>query len=177
MKLARLRQMDVDELASRCRQQAVKWLERTCGSPRGGRIRDLDVAAVLRDGPQRFFAGATDPGTASAVRQRYPHLPAILTAEAESVLRGQFDLLSYRGLPFGHPIDWHLDPISGRQAPRLHWSRLDPLDFATVGDSKIVWELNRHQWMVRLGLAYRLTGDERYAEAVARRCLEWIDAN
>ena len=32
-------------------------------------------------------------------------------------------------------------------------------------DSKVVWELNRHQWLVRLGQAYQLTGDERYTRA------------
>src|SRR5216117_3627306 len=53
----------------------------------------------------------------------------------------------------------------------------DPLDRALVGDSKVVWELNRHQWMVRLGQAYRLTGDVRYAEACARYVTQWMDAN
>ena len=37
------------------------------------------------------------------------------------------------------------------------------LDFVEVGDAKITWELNRHQHLVTLAKAYRLTGDERYA--------------
>ena len=46
-----------------------------------------------------------------------------------------------------------------------------------VGDSKVVWELNRHQWLVHLGEAYCLTGDERYAAVFADRVRAWMAAN
>jgi hypothetical protein len=46
-----------------------------------------------------------------------------------------------------------------------------------VGDHKVTWELNRHQWLVGLGQAYRLSGDERYAQAFADRIVEWHRAN
>jgi hypothetical protein len=59
----------------------------------------------------------------------------------------------------------------------VHWSQIDPLDTDTVGDSKVIWELSRHQWLVRLGQAYRLTGDERYAEACVAHIDAWIEAN
>ncbi len=67
--------------------------------------------------------------------------------------------------------------MAKRQAPLRHWTRLDPLDVATVGDSKVVWELNRHQWLVGLGQAYRLTGDERYARMFADTIRDWLRAN
>jgi len=41
----------------------------------------------------------------------------------------------------------------------------------------VVWELNRHQWLVRLGAAYRLTGDERYARVFAADVRAWLAAN
>jgi hypothetical protein len=28
------------------------------------------------------------------------------------------------------------------------------------GDHKVVWELNRHQWFVHLGLAHVITGED-----------------
>src|SRR5206468_3292666 len=77
----------------------------------------------------------------------------------------------------GDPVEWNLDPISGRRAPRVHWSLIEPLDHATNGDSKVVWELNRHQWMVRLGQAFRLTGDDRLARMFAGHVLDWLRAN
>ena len=36
-----------------------------------------------------------------------------------------------------------------------------------IGDKKIVWELNRHQYFTTLGQAYWLTGDERYAQPLS----------
>jgi hypothetical protein len=46
-----------------------------------------------------------------------------------------------------------------------------------MGDPKVIWELNRHQWLVTLGQAYRLTGDETYAETFASSVQEWMSAN
>jgi hypothetical protein len=100
-----------------------------------------------------------------------------IMSTANAICRGRFDLLGYRALHFGDPVDWHLDPISGLRAPLVHWSRLDPLDPAGLGDSKVVWELNRQQWLLYLGQAYRLSEDERYAEATVRYVQEWMRAN
>ena len=73
-----------------------------------------------------------------------------------------------------------LAPRSGESAsgPRsCTGADVDFLDAGRVGDSKVVWELNRHQWLVRLGQAYRMTGDERYAERFAATIVEWTRAN
>ena len=40
-----------------------------------------------------------------------------------------------------------------------------------------MWELGRHQWLVELGQAYRLTGDERYAQGMAAHVVAWLEAN
>jgi hypothetical protein len=41
----------------------------------------------------------------------------------------------------------------------------------------VTWELSRQQWLVGLGQAYRLTGDERYAEAAVHAFEHWLRAN
>jgi len=64
-----------------------------------------------------------------------------------------------------------------RRSPLVHWSRIDPLDPALVGDSKIVWELNRHQWIVELAQAWAMTGDQRYADKCFDSIDAWLDAN
>jgi hypothetical protein len=125
--------------------------------------------------PQRFFSG-TDRPSLTTLSERFPDARRQVLADADQRLSLRFDLLGYRGLWFGDPIDWSLDPVWARRTPLVHWSRLNPLD-ASVGDSKIVWELNRHQWVVRLAQAHALTGDSRYAEACVRVVDEWIDAN
>jgi hypothetical protein len=188
--------MGVRELADRSRQEAWKRLERS-RAPRAswprvtaargaGRPAPAAVPAWMRGagtgdaggvGSPRFFAGAADDSTAALARARQPAWCERIVARAETLCRGRFDLLGYRELSFGDPLDWHLDPVSGRRAPLVHWSRVEPLDALRVGDSKVVWELNRHQWLTQLALAHRLTGDGRYAEVFARHVGAWLRAN
>jgi hypothetical protein len=125
---------------------------------------------------ERFFKGFEHASTTAARAARAPESRQIIS-NADEICQGRFDVLSYRGLDFGDPVDWHLDPCSGRRTPHVHWSRLDPLDSELVGDSKVVWELNRHQWLLHLGQAYQFTGDERYAAAFARYVRQWMGAN
>ena len=51
-------------------------------------------------------------------------------------MQNRFDLLGYRTLSFGDPIDWHLDPVWSRRAPRVHWSQLNTLDPAALATAK-----------------------------------------
>jgi hypothetical protein len=131
----------------------------------------------LDGGPGRFFEGAVSAAVPALLGQRMPDAAAAVRMDAEAIMRGRFDLLGYRDLSFGSPPDWHLDPVSGRRAPLTHWSRIDALDAERVGDSKVIWELNRHQWLVRLGQAYRLNREERYARRFAETIRDWKRAN
>jgi len=104
-----------------------------------------------------------------------------IIAAAEALCRNEFDLLGYEALRFtsaeGGEIDWHLDSVSGKRAPFVHWSRIDPLNPAQLGDSKVVWELNRHQWLLQLGQAYRFTGEARYARKYVEALTDWMEKN
>jgi hypothetical protein len=188
--LRRLWRMPAREIAHRTWSEAAKWRERLAF---GGPALDdrawlrVHAPALASPGaalalfrtqlPERFFAGAADASIAAAIEQRFPDSRPQVIAAAERALAGRFDLLGYKGLSFGSPIDWHLDPLSFRRAPFAHWSRLDPLDASLVGDSKVVWELNRHQWLLTLAQAWRYTGDERYARACAAAIDDWRRAN
>ena len=125
-----------------------------------------------------FFAGALDAeATAALVADRWPAERLATIAAADRLRAGRFDLLGYRDLSFGDPIDWWLDPLAGRRAPDLPWRRVAYLSPDVVGDHKLVWELNRLQHLVTLARAYAATGDERYARCVADRLTAWMDAN
>jgi hypothetical protein len=175
--LERVRRMPLDELLCRGRQEAWKRLERTWRLPRAPRVDPRAASCIRERAGARFFAGASHPLTPQLLSERMPEARTALQAEADRLLEARFDLLGYRSLSFGSPIDWQFDPVSDRRPPRVHWSRLNPLDFSQVGDSKVVWELNRHQWMVRLAQAARVTGGEQYAQAMADHVRRWIDAN
>jgi hypothetical protein len=183
--------MSISEVAYRARQEASKLVDRT--RP-GGRTPAEALELFLRRAPEfadatgalerfrsivphRFFAGATQPSTIQMVRAGAPESCAAIVASAARIARGRFDLLGYSQLAFGDPIDWHRDPVSGRRAPDLHWSRIDPLDAAAVGDSKVVWELNRHQWLITLAQAHQFTGDPRYIRTAAEYFDGWLAAN
>jgi Heparinase II/III-like protein/Heparinase II/III N-terminus len=183
MNLRRLPQMNVAEVAGRTRQEVSKWWDRMAASSarrrRAGSAPDSErQLESFRVGvPGRFFAGAAEEGTPALLAERLPNLLREVIVRAEQALDGHFDLLGYRGLSFGDPVDWRFDPISRRRSPLVHWSCLDPLDSATGGDSKVVWELNRHQWLADLGQAYRMTGDERYGRALAAYVTGWLESN
>jgi hypothetical protein len=170
MRTERLLSLTASEVASRARQELSKWLERVHPWA-GGHVSSADLdrqVRALADGPGPDGAG---------LKLLAPADIADRLDAAERLLAGRFDLLGYRDLHFGDPIDWHLDPVSSRRAPLVHWSRLDPLAFQRVGDAKVTWELNRHQWLVTLAQAYALSGDERYAEALVGHLDAWLSAN
>ena len=176
MKLRRILHADLAELRCRGAQELAKRMDRLRGAGHraDGLARPVDRAGLEAG---RFFEGPSDDNVTRLIATRMPEAGAAIIAEADAVRHGRFDLLGYGGLDFGDPVDWHLDPILGVRSPIMHWSRLDPLDVATVGDSKVVWELSRHQWAVRLAQAYRLTKDAAYARAFADYLDGWLEAN
>jgi hypothetical protein len=100
-----------------------------------------------------------------------------LVSRADAVLDGRFPLLGFEALRFGAPIDWQRDPLSDRRASLVHWSRVPYLDASQVGDHKLTWEVNRHQWVMWLAQAWLLTRDEKYVDAVVAFIDAWIIAN
>lgn len=148
----------------------------------GGEVPALEAPALLsefraRTSPQ-FFASCNDlSATAAEFRRRWPEAEAQLLARADRAAAGRFDLLGHPDLDFGYPVDWLLNPVSGRREPLAHWSTIEEVESGEAGDKKVVWELNRHQHFVTLGRAYRATGDERYADAFVGQLTSWAEAN
>jgi hypothetical protein len=116
--------------------------------------------------------------TIEIFRQKFsgPGIANVLE-RAEKIIDGKFDLLGYTSLDFGTAVDWHFEPIQRKHLPLKHWKQFDELDSEETGDKKIVWELNRHQHFFTLGIAYRLTGEERYAATFARHIESWMEQN
>jgi hypothetical protein len=186
-RVRRVRRMPLAEIAGRGRQEGAKLVDRVTASRRAvdpSRILREHAPALARPGaamemlrcaaPRRFFAGVEHPKRVASLLPE--HCEAVVKS-ADATLCSRFDLLGYRALWFGDPIDWHRDPVWSRQSPPLHWTQLNPLDAGAIGDSKIVWELNRHQWITRLGQAHALTGDEKYAQGALSAIDSWIEAN
>jgi hypothetical protein len=138
---------------------------------------DLCEHFRLRSAPPFFGSFQSPEKTATTFKSRWPNRAQELITKANRIISGKFDLLGFKNLSFGDPIDWHFEPISGKRIPLLHWSKLDYLDVDIAGDKKIIWELNRHQYFQTLGQAYWLTGEERYARTFVWHLGAWMDAN
>jgi hypothetical protein len=131
----------------------------------------------LRTKPHFFASFDEREATLAQLRHRWPEAERSVIERAEKNREGRFDLLGLSDLDFGNPVDWHLEPVSGKRAPRDHWSKIDYLDAEIAGDKKIVWELNRHQHFTTLGRAYWYTRDERFSAAFITHLTLWMDEN
>ena len=66
--------------------------------------------------PRHFFDGAVSDRTPRLLIDRMPGAVDAIVKVAEAACQGRFDLLGYEGLSFGDPVDWRLDPVSGRRS-------------------------------------------------------------
>ena len=181
MNLQKLKNASLHELRVRVAQRVSAFSERRGWStllkfPNDNGLPSLEHFR-LRSTPTFFASFQSPDATTAAFKSRFPETAQRLINKADRIVEGRFDLLGFKDLSFGNPIDWHFEPVSGKRIPRLHWSQLDYLDAGLAGDKKIIWELNRHQYFTTLGQAYWLTGDETYARKFAQHLDSWMDAN
>jgi glycosyltransferase involved in cell wall biosynthesis len=192
-KLRKIRSMGFAELSVRATQSLSILSERKGWSSLTKLPSDKDLNRLLAFPDQEaqdfldhfrtrttpsFFESFNQPeAVLTELRHRWPLVEAQIIAEADQIVAGHFDLLGLKQVHFGDPIDWRLEPVSRRSAPHVHWSEIDYLDPQIAGDKKITWELNRHQHFIKLGQAYWLTGDEKYARAFVSQLNSWMDQN
>ena len=164
------------ELHDRGRQELRKrWdlLAVRCGLPSAPRSNPRRSPP-----PGRFFFDPGDvPAVCAALHRELPEQTASVLADAEAICRRHFPLLGFDALDFGAELDWQRDIVHGQRAPRDPWFRIPYLSFDAVGDHKIIWELNRHQHLVTLAKACRLSGDARFAEEAVRQWQHWQREN
>ena len=177
LQLARLRSMSRDEFVDRVSQQIHARVD----AYHYHRGHDFTAGELLELPPQRqgrfFFSSSEIPAIVELLRVRYPAVAASILAAAERLLQHRFHLLGFESLDYGPEIDWHLDVVHGKRGPRKPAFRVQYLNFEEVGDAKITWELNRHQHLVTLAKAYRLSGDARYALEIISQWNSWRAAN
>jgi len=177
---ARLRRMGRDEFFDRCRQGVAKrsdcllsWLghDFTTSSKRSGSTK----------GENFFFTPRSVDSILMLLKQRLPGRAEQIVEEADRICRHQFDLLGYQSLNYNKAtdwdIDWHWDAVHRKRAPKKAFDRIQYLSYVQCGDSKVIWELNRHQHFVTLAKAYRLTHDARYADETLRQWRHWQAEN
>jgi len=169
--------MSLSEISFRLRQQATARLDLAryrLGMDFQSRMREQRKSFT----PGRFFFPPTEvPRLCSLMKRLLPTETNRVIEHAERICRHQFDLLAYRNIDCGNEIDWHRDYVHHKRAPLKPWFRIKYLDFDEVGDSKIIWELNRCQHLVVLAKAYRLTGEQKFATELFGQWNDWLRRN
>ena len=131
-----------------------------------------------------------DPAFHAGFAPRLP-LPDTCTARADvpgsESAQQTIDLAnqiqSHRFPVFGMTIDtgpeirWRRDYLRGIETGLIYFRRIPYLDSALSGDHKVIWELNRHQHLLVLAQAYRLTGEARYLDEIRAQLESWIAGN
>ena len=137
------------------------------------------AARSLFDGPLDHSRAGADSAhqTAKALAIDDQSLAASLGRSVADIRRGRIGLMGFGPLSLGNPPDWHRDGESGVVAPRLHWSRIPYLDPATVGDHKIVWEVNRHQYLLGPALLWNMDGRIEDFTLVQSHLASWLQEN
>lgn len=113
----------------------------------------------------RADLSALDPDSVAGVLQA-----------ADRLLAGEWELLGAVRTDMVDP-DWSKDASGGSGFPSGRNSFRIDYRSCKYGNVKQVWELSRHHHLTVLACAWRLTGDERYAEMAARHLRSWWSAN
>lgn len=156
-KVNRLKLMGGAEIAWRVRQLAQKKLSRL----------GLGLAgAVPAPGPAHgaTFVGAGVPADSVALR-----------AAADAILAGRWNVFALHGAALGFPPRWNRDPKTGTEAPMTLGKLIDYRSERVVGDIKYLWEPSRHLELVTLAQAWRVSGEQRYADGARALLQSWFD--
>lgn len=149
---------------------------REVGGRAGDAVRRRRWRSGLPDGPSvtgARFTAVLPVGTITAVP---PDAAKRLIAEADRLMAGHVEYFGVVRDDLDEP-DWWYDPKTGRRAPWGYAFDVPYRNEDEAGDIKQIWELSRHQYLTVLAAAYAITGNEQYAERVAKHLRSWWAAN
>ena len=107
---------------------------------------------------------------------RNTNLHSEIDRRARSVLAGRIPVFG-REIDAGRKVRWRRDYLSGIETGLPYFRRIPYLDASRAGDHKVIWELNRHQYLVLLAQAYALNPDPEFVREIVRQLDAWIDSN
>ncbi|MGH9703831.1 MAG: alginate lyase family protein, partial [Candidatus Acidiferrales bacterium] len=175
---ARLARMSRDELLTRVGQGFSKrWDSSALLRSWNQSSYRMDTVPRANEVARFFFSTQEIPQITGLIGKLLPGQVQRIVDQADRICRHQFDLLGYKNLDYGREIDWHRDAVSGKRAPLKIWYKIPYLNFAEVGDHKVIWELNRHQHLLTLARAYCSTKDERYVRELCAQWYHWKKEN
>jgi len=152
------------------------------------RLRAMGPAEVLYRAENTLKAKLEQRGV-GRVKPQAPHGPsgqpiaggiapaldaAPYVAAAQKVLAGHYRVFSLEA-DIGFPPEWNRCPKTGTRAPLGFGKAINYREESLVGDIKYLWEPNRHLELVTLAQAWKLTGEQPYAEACQQLLDSWFE--
>ena len=183
--LRRLYRRAIFEAKVSVEEMRLRWQKRPVGNmPWNGALAEgitwSDLPQRLRCSRQpRFLPDANLRNQIGSLLSNFaPKAMNLTVTEADRICEHVFDLLGSGPTPLGEKIDWHTDFKTGhRWNLRTYYKRIRPAPYPGGYDIKVPWELSRCQHFVRLGQAYWITGDEKYAQEFVAQVTDWIESN
>jgi hypothetical protein len=108
---------------------------------------------------------------------KQPQWLARLRQQADGLYAGRCALLGLEDLDIGNPPRWHQDAASGQTAPLSHWSTIAYLDPKVAGDHKVLWEVNRHQYLLAPTMCWLIDRDPKRFALVQAHLSDWLMRN
>lgn len=142
--------------------RAVRFIRNRIGSPSG----KVPANTMLSIEPY-------DDSCRSAFNKLFPDAGTQIIQEAEEILKGRIKIFG-RIYQMDDPVNWNKDFVNGYLWPLAPVHNIN-YHVASQADPKYIWELNRQQFLPTLGLAYFLTGDDKYATKAINFIESWID--
>ena len=125
--------------------------------------------------PPSPLPGLPDP-TAIFDRLRGSRLAGEVETIAGHALHGRYVL-------FGEPQEWGISPewrrdiVSGKSSGTDYFRRVPYMDGVIAGDHKVIWELNRQQYLVAMAQAWRFSGRREFLTRIEALLAAWYAAN
>lgn len=100
-----------------------------------------------------------------------------LLGYADKICQGTIMGFSSIELKYGSPIDWQLNPLTGKRCDeKQKWYKIPDFENAR-GDIKVIWEISRFSHFVTLARAFLLTEEDKYYNTFSHQLDGWLKNN
>jgi len=100
-----------------------------------------------------------------------------LVAQADAACQGKILGFSSIKLDYGTPINWQLNPLTGKSCDiTKKWYQIPDFD-KNRGDIKVIWEISRFSHFLTLARAYLLSSNKKYYTAFSEQLSDWLKKN
>ncbi|HJQ10184.1 MAG TPA: heparinase II/III family protein [Gemmatimonadaceae bacterium] len=134
------------------------------------RERTIEYSRWISERPPFFLRSCADAGRTLQSADDRELLNAAAEAEA-----GRLKAFGSTAVDYGRPLAWHVDPFTGQEWPRQHWSQCQLR--APGKEIKLIWEPARFGQTFLFMRALAATGDDRWRNAFYTHVRDWIAEN